>query len=198
MFFRSKKSFDLRQTLEGCQKGNSKAQRQLVEQFYTLAKRICLRYASNQLDAEEIVDDGFVKILSKPENFDLDKPFEPWLKTIMIRTAIDFIRKRNPLVSVDELGENYAYNDDLNGIDFLSEEELMNLVQQLPPIYRLVFNLAAIEGYDHQEIGDILGISPSTSRSNLVKARAKLQFWIQKLASTSTQTSGKHVITAFR
>lgn len=198
MFFRQRKSKDLGDILKGCIKKEAKAQRQLVENYYSFAKRVCLRYASNKMDAEEIVNDGFIKILSKPENFDMEKPFEPWLTTIMIRTAIDFVRKKNPLVPIDDLGETFAFSGDISGIDALSEEEILSLVQQLPPVYRMVFNLAAVEGYSHEEIGEMLGISPSTSRSNLVKARAKLQFWIQQLSTENNLQTGKHVIAAFR
>lgn len=194
MIFRKKRGFDLIEVLSGCRKKDSRSQRLLVEQYYGLAKKICLRYASNMEEAEEIADDGFVKILSKPEAFDPEKPFEPWLKTIMIRTSIDFFRKKNNLAQSIEFQE-YLYPIDMeDSLDLLSAQEILSLIQQLPPVYRMVFNLAAIEGYDHHEIGEMLGISPSTSRANLSKARAKVQEWIRQISPVQTQNINYHAL----
>jgi RNA polymerase sigma-70 factor (ECF subfamily) len=106
-FFRKKSDFNLEEVLAGCRQNKPKAQRQLVEQFFVQAKRICLRYAGNAQEAEEIADDGFIKIFANLQNFEPNRAFEPWLKTIMIRTAIDYFRKRQQVLPVAELDESY-------------------------------------------------------------------------------------------
>ena len=169
----------------------------LLEQYYGLAKKICLRYASNYAEAEEMLDDGFLKIFEKIGEFDHCKPFEPWLRRIMINTAIDYFRKYHSRVVLSDIETASNVSIPSNQLDQFNTEEILSLVQQLPQAYRLVFNLCAIEGYDHKEAAEMMGISESTSRSNLSKARGKLQPWVNQLINTQTQSSSQHVFRKF-
>lgn len=200
MFFRSKsRDFDLPSVLNGCRQGKSRAQQSLLEHYYALARKLCLRYASSEMEAEEMVDDGFMKVFEKIKEYDQERAFEPWLSRIMINTAIDYFRKYGRKVEVADLDEAHKVPCDADQIAQLSAEEIMSLVQQLPPVYRMVFNLSVMEGYDHAEIGKLLNISESTSRSNLSKARAKLQFWINSLSreTVNQPQQTRHVFTRF-
>lgn len=197
MWFRKKENFNLQEVIDGCLKEKAKSQRLMVEQFYAMARRTCLRYAQSMEEAEEIADDGFVKMFSSLGNFDRSKAFEPWLTTIMVRTAIDYFRRRQNILPVSELDETIHMSEEGSSIDLLSAQEMMSLIQQVLPVYRLVFNLYTIEGYDHNEIAEQLGITASTSRANLAKARSKLQLWVKQLTDYHHQNSGKHVFAAF-
>jgi len=198
LIFRSKpKSFQLQPVIEGCIQRKAASQRALLEQFYGLAKKICLRYASGNAEAEEMVDDGFLKIFERIGEYDLSRPFEPWLSRIMVNTAIDYFRKYGHRIAASDLEEAVEVSTDANQISMLAAEELLSLIQQLPATYRLVFNLCALEGYDHAFVADQLGITESTSRANLAKARAKLQLWVHQLTAQPFNQSNRHVIAKF-
>lgn len=180
MFFRkNRKSFDLSEVLDGCLQGKQSAQKQLYEQYYSFAKGICLRYAGSQEQAEEMVNDGFLKVLANLVHYDRSQVFEAWFRTVVVRTSIDYYRRnqnRTSFIDIEEVPE-VGYQDEL--LEKLSAEEILQLVQQLPPAYRTVFSLYVVEGYLHTEIAEALGINEGTSRSNLAKARMKLQEWIK-------------------
>lgn len=135
---------------------------------------ICLRYARDRDEADEILNEGFFKVLTNMGRYDNTKPFLPWLGRIMTNTAIDHYRSqlrhpgKNDISEMDIHGENPVIESKLN------YDDLLKLVQALPPGYRTVFNLYAIDGFTHDEIAAQLGISPGTSKSNLFKARQKL------------------------
>ncbi len=175
MFLKKKASFSLNEVLDGCLKNKGSAQKQLYEKYYGFAKSICLRYASNGEEAVEMVNDGFLKVFAKLHMFDRNQSFEAWFKTVLIRTSIDYYRKNHAkvgFVDVDEL-HYLAYDDEL--LEKLTAEEILELIQNLPPSYRTVFSLFVVEGYSHAEIAAQLGINEGTSRSNLAKARMKMQ-----------------------
>jgi RNA polymerase sigma-70 factor (ECF subfamily) len=166
---------ELQKVLAGCLKQDRKDQKLLYKSFYGFAMGICLRYAGNRYEASEIMNQGFLKVFTKLEQFDTNKPFKAWLGRIMINTSINYYRSNLKM----------AYADDIDDVDLMSNDELpdhklayddlLAMVQQLPQAYRTVFNLYAIEGYAHEEIGKMLGISDGTSKSNLFKAREKLR-----------------------
>lgn len=186
MFFRkNSKSFNLTEVLDGCLKGKQLAQKKLYEHYYSFAKNICLRYAANTEEAEEMLQDGFLKVFAKLNYYDPEQAFEAWFRTVMVRTSIDYFRRNHAkvvLVDIQEAPE-IEFNDDM--LEKLSAEEIMELVQKLPPAYRTVFSLFVVDGYNHAEIGEMLGINEGTSRSNLAKARGKLQDWIKVYLSES-------------
>ncbi|WP_071887831.1 sigma-70 family RNA polymerase sigma factor [Rufibacter sp. DG15C] len=175
MFFRkNSKTFNLSDTLAGCLKGRQSDQRKLYEQYYSLGKSICLRYAANQEQAEEMVNDGFLRILENLHQYDFTRPFEAWFRTVVVRTSIDYYRKHQSKGTHLELEETLELEWDDDLLENISANEILSLVQQLPPAYRAVFSLFVVDGFNHAEIAEMLGINEGTSRSNLAKARAKM------------------------
>lgn len=143
---------------------------------------ICVRYCKNFDEAKEIANDGFMKVFQKINQYREDTSFQAWLRRIMINASIDHYRRE--LKHNNQAPIERAYDQKTAGggiVEDLSYEELIGLVQQLSPAYRAVFNLYAIDGYTHHEIGKILGISEGTSKSNLMKARENLREWISKM-----------------
>lgn len=180
MIFRKSKTFDLIKVLEGCKAGQGSAQKQLFENYYGLAKRICLRYAGSSDEVDEMVNDGFLKVFSKISFYDSSQSFDAWFRTVVVRTCIDYYRKNSPKVTLVDISTGPQIESDDHLIEKLSAEEILELVQNLPPSYRTVFSLFAVEGYSHAEIAEMLHINEGTSRSNLAKARMKLQEWVKQ------------------
>jgi RNA polymerase sigma-70 factor (ECF subfamily) len=168
--------------VDACARNKRESQKVIYNSFYGYAMAICDRYTSNQEDAVEILNDGFLKIFKEihhyqPAYADVVSSFKGWLRKIMVYTAIDHFRKNQKHKVVTEL-DNVVYqlealNED--AIDKLSHEEIIRAIQELSPGYRTVFNLFIIDGLSHDEISQKLGISPGTSKSNLSKARRQLQ-----------------------
>jgi RNA polymerase sigma-70 factor (ECF subfamily) len=168
--------------IEGCAINNRESQKKIYTSFYGYAMAVCDRYANNQDDAVEILNDGFLKIFReihryKPAYADVISSFKGWLRKIMVYTAIDHFRKNhkhqftadldNGVIQVASVGED--------ALDRISYEEIIRSIQELTPGYRTVLNLFIIEGFTHEEIAEQLGISIGTSKSNLAKARRQLQ-----------------------
>lgn len=166
----------LEQLIKGCREGDRLSQRRLYEIFYGKMMGVCCRYASNHDDAADILNQGFLKVFNKIGTFDESLgQLETWIRRIIINTAIDHYRKeirRGYTVDIEQANKVQEVSD-VAGL--LEAESLLQLVRQLPPAYRTVFNLFAIEGFSHPEIAEKLGISEGTSKSNLAKARKKLQ-----------------------
>ena len=167
--------------IAGCVANNRATQRQLYEQYYSGMLSICMRYAKNYEEAKDILNEGFMKVFKNIHKFQPRHSLASWIKRIMINTAIDHYRKNkkhNQQVDI----EYAAHEADVSShsvLHRLSAAEIMKLVQRLTPAYRTVFSLYVIEGYKHHEIATMLGVSEGTSKSNLAKARAKLQYWIK-------------------
>ena len=164
------------QIIEQCKRRLRPAQEQFYRHFYAYAMSICMPYSQSTFEAEEIANDGFMKIFKKIDTYDPRHPIEAWIRRIMINSAIDYFRsqrKHYHQLNIDEAKSSPQVDADI--IDQLSAEEIMKHVQGLPPAYRTVFTLATIEGYKHQEIAKALNISEGTSKSNLAKAKAHLK-----------------------
>lgn len=145
------------------------------------AKSICARYTSNQQEAEEILNERFLKVFLHLKKYDSKQPFKAWLRTIFVNTAIDFYRKNQKYQLQTDLEEGLQVQEvDESIISRISADEILQLIQQLPPGYRIVFTMYVIDGYNHREIGNILGIQEGTSKSNLRSARQKLQRMIKQ------------------
>jgi RNA polymerase sigma-70 factor (ECF subfamily) len=136
---------------------------------------LCLQYSSSEEDAQDILQDGFIKIFAKLEQVKNPAALPGWIRRVIINTALEKYRSQVLLQRVDEVKEEIGELPGNEAFEDLTCEELVGLIQTLTPRYRLVFNLYAIEGYSHQEISDKLGISTGTSKSNLSRARAILQ-----------------------
>ncbi len=158
-----------------CREGNSKAQSELYRLFSPKMYGVCLRYAKDTANAEDILQEGFVRVFTKIEQFEFKGSFEGWLRRIMVNTALEKFRKHDRLYPVEEMQIYEATEWVEETISSISAAELMAMIQELPPRYRMVFNLYAIEGYSHLEIGEMMNISEGTSKSNLSRARMILQ-----------------------
>lgn len=168
--------------IEACVLNKRESQKVIYSSFYGFAMAICDRYANKQEDSVEILNDGFLKIFKElhrysPAYADVVSSFKGWLRKIMVYTAIDHFRKNQKHQMVTQL-ENVVYQMATvseDAIAKLSYEEIIRAIQDLSPAYRTVFNLFVIEGLSHEEIGNQLGVSIGTSKSNLSKARKQLQ-----------------------
>jgi RNA polymerase sigma-70 factor (ECF subfamily) len=162
--------------IKNCQKGNSDAQRVVYEIFAPKMFGVCMRYCKSREEAEDCLQEGFVKVFVKIDGFQFKGSFEGWIRRIIVNTIMESFRKKNPVIPVDDFAsftipeEEAAPNE-----SELGESELLKMIDSLPPQYRMVFNLYAMEEYSHEEIANTLGISVGTSKSNLSRARQWLK-----------------------
>lgn len=168
--------------IKNCVAGKRAAQKQLFELFYGTMLGVCMRYTKDKDAAQEVVQEGFIKVFEKLNEFDFTGSFEGWMRRIMVNTSIDAIRKKKRRAfATDEdfiLEQNPLYTDDKDDDKFLNElkaEEAMKAIQELSPAYQTVFNLYVIENYSHKEIAEILEITEGSSKSNLAKAKQNLR-----------------------
>lgn len=157
----------------------------LFETFAGRMMSVCLRYAHNQQEAEDMLQEGFIRVFSNIHQFKFEGAFEGWLRRVIVNSALKVLEKKRIVYTEISERNDYAYLVDPYAYHHLAEEELLRLINALPDGYRIVFNLNVIEGYSHDEIAAMLNIQASTSRSQLVKARKMLQKQIleqQKIA----------------
>ena len=166
--------------IEGCKRNDRRMQEALYQRFAPKMYGVCLRYAGNAEEAEDIVQEGFIKVFKKMDSFRSEGSFEGWIRRIFVNTAIEHFRRKNYLQPVTEKEENTVEGKYLSVLDSLAEKDIIALIQQLSPGYRAVFNMYVIEGYTHREIADILGISEGTSKSQLSRAKSVLQEKVKK------------------
>ena len=166
--------------INGCRRGDRLSQKHLYQNFYKYGMNISHRYARTEAEAEEMLNDAFLRVFSKIDMYDAALSFPAWLHTIMVRSAINYLKKYRIQETKDvELIDNFlVLNNTI--LAELSANEIIHLVQQLAPSYRAAFNLAVVEGYSHVEIAAMLGISEGTARSNLMIARQKLQIMVSQ------------------
>ncbi|MBN8838391.1 MAG: sigma-70 family RNA polymerase sigma factor [Sphingobacteriia bacterium] len=171
--------------IKGCIRQEQSCQRMLFEQFAGKFMTVCLRYANDAMEAEDMLQDGFVRIFNNMHQFKFEGSFEGWMRRIMVNVCLKQLQKKKlHFAEMKDTGST-APALDASAYAHLGEEDLLKLINALPDGYRIVFNLNVIEGYSHEEIAKELNIQPSTSRSQLVKARKMLQQQIvalQKIA----------------
>ncbi len=175
--------------LDGCVAGRRDAQNMLYRKYASTMMAICLRYARSRGDAEDLLQDGFLKVFQNIATYRREGSFEGWIKRIMINNALNQYRKnrKEPFYKdIDEISEIEILNpDEVNDINQeVSPDELLSLVQLLPPGYRIVFNLYVFEDYSHKSIAEMLNISENTSKTQLLKAR---RFLRKRLADSKPQ-----------
>ncbi|NCD67932.1 RNA polymerase sigma factor [Mucilaginibacter agri] len=158
-----------------CKKGSLKYQELLYKQFYGYAMGISLRYSYNRDDALEAVNDAFIKVFNAIGNYDTNKVFKAWLRTIVVNTAIDRRRKDMKHQLNLELDDNIQLHSNHNAAGRLNAEDIIKMLEALPPIQRTIFNMYEIDGYNHDEIAETLDIPPSSSRVYLSRAKEKLR-----------------------
>lgn len=161
--------------ISACLKEQRHAQNQLYKMYFSYGMSIAMRYVDDKNDAIEILNDGFLKVFTHLSSFNTDYAFRPWFKTIMVNTAINFVRKMKKFRLETDLEEahNHPMSDQI--LDRIGYKDLLNLVQSLSTAYRTVFNMYVIDGFKHQEIAATLGITENTSKSNLARAKEKLR-----------------------
>lgn len=155
--------------------GDKKSIELLYKQFYGFAMSVALRYSNSRDEACEIVNDSFMKAFDRIKQYQTENSFKGWFRRIIVNTSIDYYRKNSRYASIMDIdkAESESYSPDI--IDQLTFEDILGLIRSLPEILRIVFNLYEIEGYNHNEIGEKLGIPASTSRTYLARSKKKLR-----------------------
>ena len=167
--------------LKGCIEERQDCQRELYKRFAGKMMVVCLRYAKDKLEAEDMLQDGFIKVFDNVGKFKQEGSLEGWVRRIMVNTALNKIRaNKMKFEDISETGSHLA-DGDANIIDKLSEEAILKIISHLPNGYKYVFNMFAIEGFSHKEIAEKLGIEEASSRSQYAKARKYLQNQIIQL-----------------
>ncbi len=180
------------QIIEGCLKNNRKAQKQLYDVYASRFLGMCVRYAKDKQEAEDVLQDGFLKIFGRISQYSGIGSFEGWMKRIIINTAITNYRqnlKHYYKQSIDDVNET---DIELNFADEeYSLDELLKVIQELPPGYKMVFNMYAIEGFQHKEIAEMMGIDVTTSKSQYSRAKKLLRFKLESLKKEKVIVSNK-------
>lgn len=169
--------------INGCVEGQGECQKALYDLYSGKMFALCIRYAKHKAEAEDILQEGFIKVFDKIDTFRGEGSLEGWIRRIMIHTAIKYYHKasrQNESLGWEKLPDSSLQPEVYGQLD---ADQIMEMIQELPKGYRLVFNLYSLEGYKHKEIADMLDIGESTSRSQLTKARAMLQEMIGKMYS---------------
>ena len=171
--------------IKGCQDNNRVQQESLYKQYYSLFLKICLRYSKNMEDAEQLLNDGFVRIFKSIAGFKQSGSFEGWMKRIMVNTCLDYLKSKQLKDSL-QISYASALPEDTNialsteAVKRLEFKELIDMIQCLPPVSKTVFNLYVFDGFSHKEIGTMLDISENTSSWHLHHARNQLQKRLKK------------------
>lgn len=172
-------------TIQGCINEEKSAQQYLYETYSPKMYYVCLRYARHASEAQDMLQDGFIKVFDNIGSFKSNGSFEGWIRRIVVNTALNYCRKSS--FKQEQIGIEDYQNTVVKSISVsnLGEKELLALIQKLPDGYRMVFNLYVIEGYSHKEIGEMLNVTESTSRSQLAKSRKWMQNELEKLKITN-------------
>lgn len=168
---------EIKNIISGCLKGNRRDQELLYRRHAAKLYAVCLQYSGNDEEARDILQEGFIKIFENLANYKHEGSFEGWMRRIMVNTALEKYRAKHNLYRVDDIDDIPEPDADPDNEDYsgLQADDLLEIIRELPPKYRMVFNLFAIEGYSHKEISTMVNISEGTSKSNLSRARVILQ-----------------------
>ena len=171
--------------IKGCIEGNPEMQKLLYDQFSSKMYGVCLRYTENTEDANDVMQEGFIKVYKSLSKFRAEGSFEGWIRRIFVNTSIEHYRKKVKLYNVTEVQENTIEDTDLDALDSLATKDILNIVNELSPGYKQVFNMHVVEGYSHKEIAEVLGITEGTSKSQLARAKGVLKKIIETRSSSS-------------
>ena len=184
--FLQPKHITIQELIARCKAGEPKAQELLYKQFAAKMLGVCLRYATDKMEAEDMLQNGFIRVFQKMADYREEGSFEGWIRRIMVHSAIEYYRKHHKTMQLVDMDESAAVVSVSPAVSAnLNAQDLMALIQQLSPGYRMIFNLYAIEGYSHKEIAGLAGISEGASKSQLSRARGILKQQIEKM-------EGKH------
>jgi len=175
---------DLSKIVEKCKTYDKKAQKELYDVYSPVLFGVCLRYSSSHTDAEDILQEGFVKVFTKINNFSGKGSFEGWMRRVVVNTAISHYhknKKHKEVYDIDEIQETDIEGSNFDTVDF-TKEELFSVINRLPEGSRIVFNMYAIEGFRHKEIAKKLNISENTSKSQYSRARDKIKKMLETIS----------------
>ncbi|MGE0021375.1 MAG: RNA polymerase sigma factor [Draconibacterium sp.] len=172
---------DLKNIVELCVSGNVRAQETLYHMLAPKMFGVCMRYSKDVTEAEDNLQEGFIKVFTYLKNFRHEGSLEGWVRKIMVNVSLEKFRKQQVMHPVDDMRvfENQHQPEEI--IEKISADELIELIQSLPPRYRMVFNLYVMEGMNHKEIGEAMNIAEGTSKSNLARARDILKLRVNEL-----------------
>lgn len=183
--------------IELCKKGKQQAQEELYDRFSAAMLSTCMRYTGNRAEAEDLLQEGFIKIFKNITEFKAKNQgsLASWIKTIMVNTSISYLRKKKQHLFIENIESLHIFENEEDTIDENENEQpdseqLMKMISELPDGYRIVFNMYVLEDYGHKEIAQILGISEGTSKSQLSKAR----LYLQKKLSSMHESKKKHLL----
>jgi RNA polymerase sigma-70 factor (ECF subfamily) len=180
---------EIKDIIEGCVRGEKRSQDLLYRKFASLLYGICLRYAKNKMEAEDVLQEVYVKIYNNISSYHHDGSFEGWLRRIAVNTSITYYRKNLKHAFQEDIDDVVQHKNDPLQFDDLefTQEELMNCIGKLPTGYKTVFNLYVIEGFMHKEIADMLSIDVNTSKSQLSRAKSHLQKELAEISKIKMQ-----------
>ena len=181
---------DNNKLIKDCLNGKPAAQRALYEQYAPLMLGVCYRYTKSMSDAEDVLQEAFVKVFKHLAQFEGRGELGAWIRRIMVTSAINYLKRHSRYqadLSFNDIGLHPVSSE--NPVVRTDAKDLADLIRQLPPGYQTIFNLYAVEGYNHIEIGKILGINEGTSRSQYARARALLISWLDKQSDVQKKTS---------
>lgn len=182
---------DIKNIIKGCLAGSRRDQELLYRRHASKLYAICLQYSGNDEEARDILQEGFIKIFENLIHYKHEGSFEGWMHRIIVNTALEHYRSKHNLYRVDDIElipepDAEPDNEDYSGLEAV---DLLDIIRELPPKYRMVFNLFAIEGYSHREIGRMVNISEGTSKSNLSRARVILQRRVGSIAGITRKVA---------
>ena len=168
---------EIKNIINGCLLGNRRDQELLYRRYAAKLYAVCLQYSGNDEEARDILQEGFIKIFENLVHYMYEGSFDGWVRRIVVNTALEKYRSKHNLYRIDDIDQIPEQNAEPDNEDYagLGARDLMEIIRELPPRYRIVFNLFAIEGYSHKEISGMMSISEGTSKSNLSRARVILQ-----------------------
>src|ERR1700761_6281250 len=183
--------YTIEELIVRCKAGERKAQENLYKQFASKMLGVCMRYATDRMEAEDMLQNGFIRVFNKLADYRGEGSFEGWVRRIMVHCSIEYYRKHHKMLQVvDVEGEGIEESVNPLAISNLDAKDLLALIQALSPGYRMVFNLYAIEGYSHRQIGEIMGISEGASKSQLSRARTILKEQIAQSSGKRYENAG--------
>ncbi len=165
--------------IHGSLKGDRQIQEMLYHRFSPKMYAVCLRYSGNADDAQDLLQEGFIKVFNNLNKFRGEGSFEGWIRRIFVNTSIEHFRRKVNMYSVTDTQEQTIEDKEFNVLDNLAERDIMAMIHELSPGYRAVFNLHVIEGYSHKEIAEMLGINEGTSKSQLARAKNVLKKMVE-------------------
>jgi RNA polymerase sigma factor (sigma-70 family) len=175
------RTFTIDELIKCCKAGERKACEMLYKQFASKMLAVCMRYAVDKMEAEDMLQNGFVRVFKKLDDFRGDGSFEGWMRRIMVHASIEYYRKHHKMMQVVDIDDpGYEPSIDPIAAANLNARDLLAIIQQLAPGYRMVFNLYALEGYSHKEIAEMMNITEGASKSQLSRARTILKELIAK------------------